>query len=157
MLGQTDPSETGAKYSDRMSGIFAFHAAMLQTLPNVSDLPIPDGESVSASEVNKRIPEQFRLSGAWKWIASMLRLPMTTFAPSALLMTTFMDIAGASFLRGYGKQAGKVLKLVLEQGCRHETAQWDKDAKATVGRLTIILEEWERSGQLKQELEQNWS
>ena len=143
-FGHKDASETQNNFTSRMSGIFAFYCAILQARPTSP----PSGKPLALHLV----PDHFRLQAAWKWQARSLQAPIVDQNLIPTLWATLLEIDGPRFLAAYGVQGAKALDLLLEGGIRAKRAAWasHEDAAAATVRLTLILEEWQKTTKVKE-------
>lgn len=146
MLGKSDSSETSVQYSGRMSGILAFYFAVLQSERTSPPQPLTPPNSDPSS-----VLMNFRPSYLWIWQSRAITPPFTNHGLSPSLWCCFLEIAGKRALDIYGKQTEKVWNLLLKKGIREQMAEFCKDdsAKPAVARLTILLESWEKDGDVK--------
>lgn len=105
--------EEETSYTERQCGIFAVFAAIMQTeyVPNY--LPIHFGWTLLAKILNESPSSE------------------TVFA----IISTFIDIAGNAFMKHYGLQADKLIRLAVNEWIGN-----NKGSSAT--RLKILGEEW---------------
>ncbi|KAI5477641.1 poly(A)+ mRNA-nucleus export-related protein [Pseudohyphozyma bogoriensis] len=141
-LGHAPPnqSESLVQYASRMSGLIALYASIIQTSPLVA----PQGPCPPTSLSN--IPSHFRPSAGWRWLVLILRPPLVALEPTPLLLGTFLEVAGESLLEIYGKQMGKFLEVLLREGVREGKATFSEKSKASVMKLGLWLEDWEKKG-----------
>ncbi|PIA13809.1 GLE1-domain-containing protein [Coemansia reversa NRRL 1564] len=90
-----DEIESRELYSERMAGMIALFAAILQT----NDIG--------------GIPNPLPLKYGWSWLARIINLPPREISP--LLVQTFLSIAGPAMLTIYGRQMIKILNLLAEK------------------------------------------
>lgn len=127
-----------------MSGLIALYASILSTSP----LLPPQGPCPPSSLSN--IPPHFRPSAGWRWLILILRPLLISLEPTPLLLATFLEVAGESLLETYGKQFGKFLEVLLREGIREKKAGLNEEkSKSSVVRLTLWLEEWEKTGRVE--------
>jgi hypothetical protein len=119
--------ETFELYQERMSGIVALFAALVQTQP-----------------ISSHFSNHWGMGYGWTFIAKILNRPPQ--APTALILRTFLYIGGARFIEEYGAQAKKLLNLLMDeyvQKCPSETV-------AEKVRLEMFLDEdYRKSGYIK--------
>ncbi|BGP02878.1 hypothetical protein RTG_03000 [Rhodotorula toruloides ATCC 204091] len=141
-LGHAPPtsSETLVQYGERMSGLVALYASILQTSP----LDPPQGPCPPDRLAN--IPPHFRPAAGWRWLVLMLRPPLIGLEPTPLLLVTFLEIAGEGLLEIYGRQLAKYLEVLLREGMREGKAGFSEKAKSSTVRLLLWLEDWEKKG-----------
>ncbi|KAM0786941.1 hypothetical protein ACM66B_002362 [Microbotryomycetes sp. NB124-2] len=144
-LGHASPNtgETIVQYAQRMSGIVALYASILQTSP----LKQPQGPCPIDNLVN--VPEHFRPKAGWRWLVIILMKPLVTLEPTPLLVITFLEVAAEGLRQVYGKQFDKVLNVLLNEGLRQGKAEFSDKARSSTVRLTLWLEEWEKSGKVE--------
>ncbi|KAM0752160.1 GLE1-domain-containing protein [Meredithblackwellia eburnea MCA 4105] len=144
-LGHAPPSagETLVQYSQRMSGLVALYAAIVQTSP----LERPQGPL--APNILANVPPHFRPSAGWKWLVLILRPPLVGLEPTPLLLCSFLEISGEAMLAVYGKQMGKFLEVLLREGVREGKAGFSEKSKSSTVRLMLWLEEWEKTGRVE--------
>lgn len=141
-LGHAPPtsSETLVQYGERMSGLVALYASIIQTSP----LDPPQGPCPSDRLAN--VPPHFRPAAGWRWLVLMLRPPLIGLEPTPLLLVTFLEIAGEGLLEIYGRQLAKYLEVLLREGMREGKAGFSEKAKSSTVRLLLWLEDWEKKG-----------
>ncbi|GJN93082.1 hypothetical protein Rhopal_006127-T1 [Rhodotorula paludigena] len=144
-LGHAPPtsSETLVQYAERMSGLVALYAAILQTSP----LDPPQGPCPPSALAN--IPPHFRPAAGWRWLVLVLRAPLVALEPTPLLLVTFFEIAGEALVEVYGRQFAKFLEVLLREGVREGKAGFSDKAKSSTVRLLLWLEEWEKTGRVE--------
>ncbi|GAA5959181.1 hypothetical protein JCM21900_001419 [Sporobolomyces salmonicolor] len=145
-LGHAPPtsSETLVQYAQRMAGLLALYASIVQTSP----LAPPQGPCPSSALPN--IPPHFRPAAGWRWLVLILRPPLVGLEPTPLLLVTFLEIAGAGMLDVYGRQFAKYLEVLLREGVREGKAGFSDKAKSSSVRLLLWLEEWEKKGTVEE-------
>ncbi|KAJ2759725.1 hypothetical protein IWQ57_006481, partial [Coemansia nantahalensis] len=119
--------ESEGIYMERMAGMVALFAAIVQTASNGSSNPFP-------------------IRHGWTWLARMLNQAPRTISP--LLVQTFLSVAGTAMAAAYPRQLPKMLDLALPW----LNAAPAKNAAAVALRsnLTSYLEEYRRTGKLKE-------
>lgn len=105
--------EEETSYTERQCGIFAVFSAIMQTQYIPNHLPIRFGWTLLAKILNESPSSE------------------TVFA----IISTFIDIAGNAFMKHYGLQADKLIRLAV-----NEWAGNNKGSNAT--RLRVLGEEW---------------
>ena len=72
-----------------------------------------------------------------------------TLTPS--LWSTFLEVGGAAAQRCYGRQAGKIFNLVLNEAIRGKRAKWASavDSQSASIRLSLLIEQWQKEGRFK--------
>lgn len=143
MLGHAPPTanETLVQYAERMSGLVALYASIIQTSPlDPPQGPCPDSAAVS------HVPVHFRPAAGWRWLVLMLRPPLVGLEPTPLLLVTFLEIAGPGLREVYGRQFDKYLEVLLREGMREGKAGFSEKAKSSTVRLLLWLEDWEKKG-----------
>ena len=149
-LGYKAPDESSENYTNRMSGIFAFFVAILQTRPTAP----PGAASMDVSQV----PEFLRSRTLWTWAVRTLSAdaPILDHPLLPSLWSTYLEVGGNRALAIYGKQMAKVCRLMLEEGLRGKRAGFVKKGeqegyvKAAIVRLELLLEGWEKSGKVQE-------
>ncbi|KAJ1731751.1 hypothetical protein LPJ61_002382 [Coemansia biformis] len=121
--------ETEGIYSERMAGMVALFAAVVQTAP-----------------LGNR-PNPFPVRHGWTWLARMLNLAPRTVSP--LLVQTFLSIAGASMAAAYPRQLPKLLTLLVSAWIPAASAK-NPAAVASRYNLTGFMEDYQRTGKLKE-------
>ncbi|KAJ2774179.1 hypothetical protein IWQ56_000687 [Coemansia nantahalensis] len=119
--------ESEGIYMERMAGMVALFAAIVQTASNGSSNPFP-------------------IRHGWTWLARMLNQAPRTISP--LLVQTFLSVAGTAMAAAYPRQLPKMLDLAS----LWLNAAPAKNAAAVALRsnLTSYLEEYRRTGKLKE-------
>ncbi|GAA6020856.1 hypothetical protein JCM8202_005469 [Rhodotorula sphaerocarpa] len=142
VLGHAPPTagETLVQYAERMSGLVALYASILQTSP----LDAPQGPCSDSALAH--VPAHFRPAAGWRWLVLMLRPPLVALEPTPLLLVTFLEIAGPGLGEVYGRQFGKYLEVLLREGMREGRAGFSDKAKSSTVRLLLWLEDWEKKG-----------
>lgn len=153
-----DADESVHMYMSRMAGITALYFACLQTsLENVAACSgLPTG--VSLVQAAQSVPETLRASRLWLWAVRSTTAPLLCQPLITTLWCTFLEICGSAFLVRYGRQARKVLSLVLEQGVRGEQLGLTENSddatrnalRSARVRLQLILESWQNTGLLRE-------
>lgn len=140
MLGKASLEEATFAYTTRMSGIIAFYFAICQTKPTSP----PSGAPLDV----KLIPSQFRMRALWTWQARAMSPRLLDQSLSPALWSTLIEVAGPSLLATYGKQTGKVWRLMLTEGIEGEKAGFCKSQAANSAkvRLKQLLGDWSRTG-----------
>jgi nucleoporin GLE1 len=87
--------ETEESYHERMAGVIALYAAVLQTASPSTHLPHPRG-----------------IEYAWTWLARLCNLPPRRITPSILL--AFLQVAGHALYRSYSRQLMKIVRFILD-------------------------------------------
>ncbi|GAA5883072.1 hypothetical protein JCM16303_006075, partial [Sporobolomyces ruberrimus] len=148
-LGYSPPSsgESPVQYSERMSGLVALYASIIQSSPLERPQALPSSSSSPSPTTLSLVPAHFRPSAGWRWLVLIIRPPLVSLEPVPLLLTQFLQISGPTLLAMYGKQFSKFLEVLLREGLRDKKAGFDeKKAKGSIVRLELWLEEWEQSG-----------
>lgn len=142
MLGHAPPTanETLVQYAERMSGLVALYASVIQTSP----LDPPQGPCPDSAL--SHVPTHFRPAAGWRWLVLMLRPPLVGLEPTPLLLVTFLEIAGPGLRGVYGRQFDKYLEVLLREGMREGKAGFSEKAKSSAVRLLLWLEDWEKKG-----------
>ena len=142
LLGYASPTsgETTAQYGDRMAGIVALWAAIVQTSP----LEAPQSENPSDKSVLARVPPVLRPANGWTWLVRMFSPPLVGLEPTPRLLDTFITLAGPAMLETYPTQFPKLVVALLDHGINE--AGFAAKAKPAVVRLSITLEGWRDHG-----------
>ncbi|KAJ2714343.1 Nuclear pore complex nucleoporin component [Coemansia spiralis] len=121
--------ESEGIYMERMAGMLALFAAIVQTAP------------VGGS------PNPFPIRHGWTWLARMLNLAPRTISP--LLVQTFLSVAGAAMLAAYPRQLPKLLELASQAWL---PAVSSKNAAAVAARSNLAgyLDEYWKTRKLKE-------
>lgn len=126
-------------YISRMAGIYTLYLAILQTpLASIaSAIPSPQ----TPEQLVRLIPPILRFPASWTWLAFALRDPLPALAPTAQLVTVWIEIVGAEAIRLYSApQVGKVFDVIMREGL--EGGKLKGDSEATRQRLKLLLEGW---------------
>ncbi|KAK4052833.1 Nuclear pore complex nucleoporin component [Microbotryomycetes sp. JL201] len=144
-LGHAAPTsgETIVQYAQRMSGILALYASILQTSP----LKSPQGPCPQDRVSN--VPDHFRPKAGWRWLVIILTKPLVSLEPTPLLVITFLEIAAQTLRQTYGKQFDKFLEVLSREGLKEGKAEFSDKAKSSSVRLSLWLEDWEKTGQVE--------
>ncbi|GAA6023462.1 hypothetical protein JCM11491_000584 [Sporobolomyces phaffii] len=139
--------ESSVQYGERMAGLVALYAAILDASPLAPPQSVPSVSSASTSrETLARVPAWFRPSAGWRFLVLVLRQPLASLEPVPLVVLQFVAVAHATLAQTYGRQFEKLLAVVLREGIREDKAGFDKTkARASIVRLELWLEEWEHS------------
>ncbi|EPQ28305.1 uncharacterized protein PFL1_04132 [Pseudozyma flocculosa PF-1] len=150
-LGYRSNDESSENYSNRMAGIFAFYIAILQTKPTT-----PPSAPAGTMPDLSLVPEYLRSKTLWTWsvrtLASASPILSHPLLPS--LWSTYLEVGGNRALALYGKQMGKVWRLMLDEGVRGKKAGFVQKGeeegyvKASIVRLELLLEGWEKQGRI---------
>ncbi|KAK4057399.1 Nuclear pore complex nucleoporin component [Microbotryomycetes sp. JL221] len=138
-----EAGESLVQYAQRMSGIVALYASIVQTSP----LAEPQGPC--PVDLVKNVPIHFRPSAGWRWLVLILRPPLVRLEPIPLLVMTFLEVAAEGLGQTYGRQFDKFLEVLLREGLRENKAGFSDKAKSSTVRLTLWLEEWEKKGKIE--------
>ncbi|KAJ2844317.1 Nuclear pore complex nucleoporin component, partial [Coemansia brasiliensis] len=122
-----DELESECIYSERMAGMLALFAAIVQT-PDVGGQPNP-----------------FPIHHAWAWLARIINMAPQAISP--LLVQTLLSIAGTATLNAYGSQMHKLLQAIYSQWLSKLT-DISPLARAGKSNLAIFLEEYLQSGKI---------
>jgi nucleoporin GLE1 len=124
--------EEVTRYIERQSGIFAVWAAM------------------TTHRLNPRAVDQeseghpFPLSNAWRWAAHTCNHSATCEIECAI-MATFLEVTNQPFLRKYGRQGQKIVRLAIN-------GKWSGEIRGpAAGRLEIMRDEFQRMGRIGEE------
>ncbi|GAO46558.1 hypothetical protein G7K_0788-t1 [Saitoella complicata NRRL Y-17804] len=123
--------EDESPYTERMCGIFATYIATTQT------------------ELWNNQPNLLPFSASWKWMARLLNKPPQSSASPAIY-SMFMDIAGEKFVRVYGKQGDKMIRLAVGGWVEAGKGIEGPAMRSSSVRLQIMGEEYIKTGKLKE-------
>ncbi|KAJ3260315.1 hypothetical protein HK103_000950 [Boothiomyces macroporosus] len=107
-------NETEIQYGERMCGIVALYAAVVQT---------------------DAIPNSYGIQHGWSWMARILNMKPRKLTP--LLILTFLEIAGNKLLQQYGEQGKKLVHLIIEKSIPMMPAS----SVASTTKLKLFLED----------------
>ncbi|GAA5969289.1 hypothetical protein JCM3765_002314 [Sporobolomyces pararoseus] len=144
-LGHASPTtgESMVQYAERMAGLVSLYSSIIQSSP----LEPPQALPSSSKETLARVPAWFRPNAGWRWLILILRPPLVSLEPTPLLLTQFLQISGPTLLKVFGKQFNKFLEVLLREGLREKKAGFNEQkSKASIVRLELWLEDWEKSG-----------
>ncbi|KXS21456.1 GLE1-domain-containing protein [Gonapodya prolifera JEL478] len=113
--------EPVALYEERMCGILALYAALIQNLPGDAPNTFYD------------------LGHGWTWLSRVLNLEPQRITP--LLILTFLEIAGLELQRTFKSQFRKIWVL-LE---RHLIPKMPEASISSLTLLTVAMTDWQRS------------
>ncbi|KAK9761158.1 hypothetical protein K7432_014147 [Basidiobolus ranarum] len=116
-----DDWESEVQYNERMGGILALYAAIIQTSPENFQNP-------------------YGITHGWTWLARIVNLPPRPITP--ILINTFLEVAGPVFLKVYQDQAHKLLQLIIQS----YLPLLPKESVAANTRLTSFLESYIQNG-----------
>ena len=117
--------ESEQQFQERMNGIIALYAAMIQ-----ADL----------ADFGKQNP--YGMIHGWSWLARMLNMTPRKITPGAI--ETFLKIAGHGFLMQYGKQGHKLMQFIHQDYLQ----RIGKGAEGAKVRLELLLEEYFKKGRV---------
>ena len=124
--------ETEEKYLKKLSGIVRLYAAIVQS-------PMPAQLSSLA--------HPYGIHNGWTWLTRLLNLePRQTV--TATVLFDFLEVAGYSLSKTYGKQFQKVLRILLQNVMPKIDAVTPADQKGPVVRLKSFLEKCIKSGSI---------
>ncbi|KAJ3299748.1 Nuclear pore complex nucleoporin component [Borealophlyctis nickersoniae] len=109
--------ETEEQFGERMAGIIAFYAAIVQT---------------------KAVPHSYGMQHGWTWLARILNLKPRRITP--LLVFRFLEIAGHELLKDYGAQARKIIQFIMGE-YMGVIGQMAKPPTASANRLLLFLQD----------------
>ncbi|KAI8827026.1 GLE1-like protein-domain-containing protein [Fimicolochytrium jonesii] len=113
--------ETRAQYAERMGGILALYAAIVQT---------------------DSVPHIHGIDFAWIWLSRMLNMKPRRVSPGLILR--FLEMAGSQFLPRFGKQAEKMIVYIRDVYMPMIPA----DAVAAATRLQLFLDDVCKTGRV---------
>lgn len=114
-------NETEIQYGERMCGIVALYAAVVQTDASNPYLII--------------VPNSYGIQHGWSWMARILNMKPRKLTP--LLILTFLEIAGNRLLQQYGEQGKKLVHLIIEKSIPMMPAS----SVASTTKLKLFLED----------------
>jgi nucleoporin GLE1 len=124
--------EETTRYIERQSGIFAVWIAM--TTHQLSSKALDRSTQM----------DPFPLTNAWRWASRILNHRATNEIECAI-MATFLEVVNQKFLRTYGQQGQKIVRLATSK-------QWIGEIRGpAVGRLEIMKDEFQRNGRIGEE------
>ncbi|KAJ2662914.1 hypothetical protein IWW48_001622 [Coemansia sp. RSA 1200] len=129
-----DELETEGIYVERMAGMVALFAAIVQTT------------DVSGIAEAQKHPLSIHLG--WTWLARMVNLRPRTISP--LLVHTFLSIAGPSMLGAYGNQFRKLLDILASEWLAEIKLSKDPVAVAATSNLSGFLDGYKKTGVFKE-------
>jgi nucleoporin GLE1 len=112
-----DNYENEVQYGQRMCGVIALHAAIMQT-----NMPTLSYES-----------DQYGVKMAWSWLARMCNLTPRRLTPQLILI--FLQVCGNSLLAVYKNQALKLLNYIMAE----MVPRIPIEAKPATVRLVLFL------------------
>jgi len=118
--------EEQTKYIERQAGILATYAALTtHTLSAKAGTPSP-----------------YPLSYAWRWAARSLNHPAGGEIEAAM-MAAFLEVTNQALLKGYGRQAQKLVRVALG-------GEWVAAVVRgpATGRLEVMADEFARTGRI---------
>ncbi|KAJ2548316.1 hypothetical protein EV175_004874 [Coemansia sp. RSA 1933] len=131
---EDDELETESIYVERMAGMVALFAAIVQTT------------DVSGIANAQKHPLSIHLG--WTWLARMLNLRPRTISP--LLVHTFLSIAGPSMEAAYGKQFRKLMDTLAGEWIAVVKTNKDPVSVAATSNLCGFLEDYKKTGKFKE-------
>ncbi|KAJ1667745.1 hypothetical protein EV178_001213 [Coemansia sp. RSA 1646] len=129
-----DELETENIYVERMAGMIALFAAIVQT--------------TDASGVADAQKHLLSIHLGWTWLARMVNLSPRAISP--LLVHTFLSIAGPSMLAAYGKQLHKLLDVLAGEWIAEIKSSKDPVAVAATSNLCGFLDDYKKTGKFKE-------
>ncbi|KAJ2158945.1 hypothetical protein GGF46_003384 [Coemansia sp. RSA 552] len=126
-----DGMETEGIYMERMAGMIALYAAIVQT------------PAIGAGDK----PNSYGISHGWTWMARMANQTPRSISP--LLVQTFLSVAGTTMLAAYSGQMRKLLDA-LEHKWIPAISTDNPAAVAAKSNLKGYLEEYRKTGTLKE-------
>ncbi|KAJ1731982.1 hypothetical protein LPJ72_003661 [Coemansia sp. Benny D160-2] len=129
-----DELETEGIYVERMAGMVALFAAIVQTT-----------EVSGVAEAQKH-PLSIHLG--WTWLARIVNLRPRTISP--LLVHTFLSIAGPSMMGAYGNQFRKLLDILASEWLADIKLSKDPVAVAATSNLSGFLDGYKKTGAFKE-------
>ncbi|KAI9501432.1 hypothetical protein GGI25_004474 [Coemansia spiralis] len=127
--------ETEGIYVERMAGMIALFAAIVQTS--------------NASGIRNAQKHPLSIKFGWIWMARMLNQKPRSVSP--LLVHTFLSIAGTSMMATYGRQFKKLVDVVATEWIAAiNTEQGGPVAVAAKSNLKGFLEEYRKTDVLKE-------
>ncbi|KAJ2082599.1 hypothetical protein H4R24_001480 [Coemansia sp. RSA 988] len=124
-----DEIESRELYSERMAGMIALFAAVVQT-----------------NDLGGR-PNPLPLNYGWTWLSRMANLAPRAISP--LLVQTFLSIAGPAMLATYGRQMTKIIDVLADKWIPAIPAA-SPGAVAAKSNLCGYIEEYRNFGTLKE-------
>jgi hypothetical protein len=106
--------ETEIQYQERMCGILALYAAILQTTA---------------------LPHSYGIENGWRWLARILNMPPRRITP--LLLLTFLEITGFMLYKTFPQQMPKLMQLLIKE----YIPRMPEASIASTTRLKLFLEE----------------
>lgn len=123
--------EETTRYIERQSGIFAVWIAMTT-------------HQLNPKALDRDAQNPFPLANAWRWVSRTLNHRATNQIECAM-MATFLEVVNQQFLRTYGRQGQKIVRLATG-------GQWIGGIRGpAVGRLEIMRDEFYRTGRIGDE------
>ena len=124
--------EEQSRYIERQSGILAVYVAMTTHQLNP--------RAVAGTELSP-----YGLANAWRWAARCLN-HVASGEIEVAMMATFLEVANQALLRGYGRQAVKLVRVAFRE-------EWSRQVEKgpARGRLEIMRDEFERVGRIGEE------
>jgi nucleoporin GLE1 len=133
--------ESAADYIGRMNGILTLYLAIVQT--PLDSLFSAMNVTPTPEQLVNVITPPMRFTASWSWIAHALRDPLPTLAPTATLITTWIEITGAEMIRVYGRgQVMKIFQAIKEEGV--DQGKIKGDSESARNQLRMMLEQVDR-------------
>lgn len=129
--------ETESQFLRRVTGLMRLYAALLQT-------PLPPWHKPLDSDMSRQPPGSKR---GWQWLAMCLNTPTEDPNFAATLICTFLEVAGWTLQRDYGRQFRKMLH-VLCKDYFPRLKQLVKTSSGPISRLEALLQQVLRKGHL---------
>lgn len=135
LLGYLPPSqqEQLMTYSARMAGLTSLYMSILSVAPLTAAVPV-----------------QFRPSAAWKLLIRLFQPPLVSLEPTPQLIEAILSVLGVRLSQLYGCQFNKLWCCLKVQGLDQNKAGFNPKSigwvKATLAKLTLLLEEWQTKG-----------
>lgn len=134
------------QYSERMGGIVSLWAAILQSSPLEPPQALAPQPSGVKKETLAQVPDWFRPSAGWRWLILITRPPLVSLEPTPLLLLEFLEIASQSLFDAFGHQFVKLVACLFDEGIRGDKPLAGHKSRASLVRLELWLEEWDKSG-----------
>lgn len=83
-------------------------------------------------------------------MASITRSPLVSLEHTPTFLAAFLDVLGGKLSRVYGRQTHKALKVILEETRKEGGILGGGMNKPGVARLRLTLEDWEKTGLVKE-------
>lgn len=120
-------------YAQRMTGITSLYAAIIAVV-----------------ESSIQLPDQYRPAALWRLIVSLLQPPLVGLEPTPQLLETIFSIVGPLMQSIYGRQWQKLWRCLKVEGLDSGRAGFNANnvswCKASVIKLGLLLEDWQKAG-----------